>query len=147
MTSINSAGLASQTASKVNVSIQDVTTDRTGTFVPLTDLRGARVTALAYANLVEIGENLTVQIVQATDASGTGVKALTDVVTSTVPDDGLSPTESVETTLTAAVDAMVANVDRANGFTHIAVKVTCSDSGTVNGGAVLIEDQLRFAPA
>lgn len=147
MTSINSAGLASQTAASVNVTIQDIATDRTGAYVALTALRGPRVTALAYANVIAPGANLTVQIVQATDSSGTGVKALTDVVTVTAPDDGLSPTESVAVTLTAMVDAMVANVDRANGFTHIAVKVTSDTAVAVNGGAVLIEDQLRFAPA
>ena len=114
----------------------DIATDRTSAYYDATGYR--RFAAKAFAKDVNSDKNLTVQLLQATDSSGTGAKALSSLVTS-VSDD--SPSGDIN----AIAEAQDSDFDSANGFKYIAVQLT-SDDTTVLANANLIMAGNRFAP-
>jgi len=105
----------------------DITTDRESTFRPAEGFTLYR--AHLQTGTVAATKKATVQLLQAKDASGTGKKALTDPVEFTAGDGG----EVAE----ISVEAKQEDLDSNNGFTHIAVKVTCDNATAVVGAAVL----------
>jgi len=107
----------------------DITTDRTS------DYRSALgydqfVAHLVTATELASGEVATVQFMQATDSSGTGAKVLGSATTYTAPVAG----GAADITAQIYQDQL----DTANDFDHIAVKVTSDKSGAVVGYANLI---------
>jgi hypothetical protein len=75
---------------------------------------------------------------QATDAAGTGAKALGTVVTAIAPTGGGS--------LFVQAEARATDMDINNGFTHVAVTVGSDDPNATppTGAAVLIFGDLAF---
>ena len=113
----------------------DITTDRTGVYSPVAGFRLLR--GLLIANTVADTKVVTIELLQATDSSGTGSKALKAAVTFT--SDGGE-------TLIATVDALVEEMDIANGFNHVAVKVTSNNASAVIGCAALELGDPRHLP-
>lgn len=114
----------------------DIATDRTSAYYDASGWR--RFAAKLFAKDVNSDKVCTVQLLQATDSSGTGSKALSSEVTVTSDD---SPSGDVST----IVEAQDTDFDTENGFTYIAVKVT-SDDTSVLANANLIMANSRFAP-
>lgn len=114
----------------------DIATDRTSSYYDATGWR--RFAAKLFADDVNSDKVCTVQLLQATDSSGTDAKALSSEVTVTCDD---SPSGDVE----AIAEAQDSDFDSANGFKYIAVKVT-SDDTTVLANANLIMAGGRFGP-
>lgn len=122
-------------ASDIGVSPQDIATaDVTGPWYPAAMYR--RFLAAAVANQVDTTKVLTVQLMQATDNSGTGAKALSAVVSVAA-----AGTQDLE----AAVSAHVHELDLAGGFDHVAVKLTCDSATAKDGAAVLLRTDGRFS--
>lgn len=114
----------------------DIATDRTSAYYDASGFR--RFAAKVFAKDVNSDKNVTVQLLQATDSSGTGAKALSSLVT-VLSDD--SPSGDVE----AIAEAQDTDFDVANGFKYIAVQLT-SDDTTVLANANLIMAGGRFGP-
>lgn len=114
----------------------DIATDRTSSYYDASGFR--RFAAKVFAKDVNSDKNVTVQLLQATDSSGTGAKALSSLVT-VLSDD--SPSGDVE----AIAEAQDTDFDVANGFKYIAVQLT-SDDTTVLANANLIMAGGRFGP-
>lgn len=112
-----------------------------GTYAQFPNCR--RLTCIMAIDEVLRGSTITVRLLQATDSSGTGAKALGSAVTVTVPTDGASPTTSIA--YTAAVEARIEELDQANSYTFIAAQIDCSVAGTV-GAAIWIESVMRHDP-
>jgi hypothetical protein len=111
----------------------DIDTDRTSNYFSMANYRQA-LAVLTTAALADT-KNATIQLLQATNSAGAGSKALSSVVT-----DIASGSEA----LTIQVEAKAEDMDLANGFTHIAVKVTTDNGAAVNGAAVLIRGDGRY---
>lgn len=114
----------------------DVGTDRTSAYIDASGWR--RFASKVFAKDVNSDKVVTVQLLQATDSSGTGAKALSSEVTATSDD---SPSGDIN----AIAEAQDTDFDADNGFQYIAVKVT-SDDTTVLASANLIMAEPRFAP-
>ncbi|MCL6453556.1 MAG: hypothetical protein K6T78_08005 [Alicyclobacillus sp.] len=108
------------------------TNDQTGAWVEMADYR--RVLAYATTAAVANGKHVTLQLLQARDANGTGSKALSDVVTVT----------STGGAVTASVEAQASDLDLANGYGFVTAQVTCDDGSAVVGTAILIRGDARF---
>jgi hypothetical protein len=115
----------------------DIATDRTSAYYDATGYR--RFASKLFAKDVGSDKVATVQLLQATDSSGTDSKALSTEVSVTSQS---SPSGDVE----AIAEAQDTDFDTDNGFTHIAVKVT-SDDTTVLANANLIMANGRFNPS
>jgi hypothetical protein len=114
------------------ISPVDIDTDRTGLWLPVTHYR--RALAVVTTDTVAQTKNVTIQLMQATDAAGTNAKALSDVVTKVAPTGGAK--------LTLQVEAKSDELDE--GFTHVSAKVTSDNGAVVNGAAVLIRGEGRY---
>lgn len=115
---------------------QDIgTTDITGT-VYKSVARARRVGGRAYSAALANTKTLTVQLMQATDAAGAGAKVLgtTKTYTSTGSTLGQVQTE---------VD--VEQLDIANGFTFVGLRVGSDTNGTVGGGDVYLLERDSIA--
>lgn len=119
----------------LGVTPQDIgTADVTGGYVAVgsyTKMMATLVTASLTA-----AETATVELLQATDSSGTGAKALATAVTATAPvGNGV---------VIAEVEANVDEIDSNNSFAYVAVKVTCSEATKV-GAATLALGGKRYS--
>ncbi len=110
----------------------DIATDRTSGWFPMKDFRQA--IAHLQTDTVADTKIATVEFLQATDSSGTGSKVLGTKTTLT---------SSGGEELDGQAEIEVTDMDEANGFDHIAIKLT-SDDTTVVGSAVLIRDKGRY---
>lgn len=133
-------GLQSEYLSaKVTVPPQDVGTadvdSPSGSFLPVST--GRKFLGKAISASLTNGQTLTVQFLQATDATGAGKKVLGDVVTYT----------SSGTTLgEAQVEANRDQLDSENGFNHIGLRIGSGTNGIVGAG-IIIFGELDYFPA
>jgi hypothetical protein len=114
----------------------DITTDRESSFVSaegFNEFVGSLITGAAGA-----GSVATVQLLQAKNDSGGDKKPLTDVVSATAPDGGGA--------LSVQAQAWQDQLDVANGFTHVAVKVTSNNSVALIGAATLVRNIATYRP-
>ena len=111
----------------LGVTPQDIgTADVTGAYVAVGNYReilATMVTASLTATKIA-----GISLLQATDASGTGAKALKAVVSSTAP--------TGNGVVIAEVGASVSELD--SGFTHIAIKLTCNETAKVGAATVAL---------
>lgn len=118
------------------VTPQDITTDRTSSYYSMQGI--GRVLAQLTTATVAATKKATVQLMQAKDDIGTGAKALTEPVEATAGTGGEA--------IFLQVEAQAGEMDIANGFTHVAVKVTCDHDSAVQGAALLIFGERSFKP-
>lgn len=117
----------------IGVPAQDVgTADITGPWYSMAEF--GRVAAVAVSEEVTADDTLTVQLRKATDSDGTGPEDLGDLVTVTA---------TGAEALTALAEAKAS--DLGDGFTHVAVQIGGSATGTV-AAATLIRADGRFRP-
>lgn len=117
------------------VAPQDIgTADVTGSYLPMTDAN--RMLAVLTTAALAAGQTATIELLQATDAAGTGAKELKPVVTGTSTAEVLA--------VTAQVEAISDDFDTNNDFAFFAVKVTCSEAGKL-GSAISIKGDLRYS--
>lgn len=111
---------------------QDIgTADVTGSYVAVGDYRTIMAT-LQTASLTAASV-ATVELLQATDAVGTGSKALKAAVSATAPvGNGV---------VKAQVEARVDELDSNGGFAYVAVKVTCNEDGKVGAATLALGDK------
>lgn len=116
------------------VAPQDIgTADVTGSYLPMTDAN--RMLAVLTTSALTAGQTATIELLQATDTSGTGAKELKPAVTGTSTAEVLA--------VTAQVEVISDDFDTNNGFAFFAVKVTCSETGKL-GSAIAIKGDLRY---
>jgi len=127
--------LAEELIPVLAVAPQDIgTADVTGSYLPMADAN--RMLAVVTTAALTAGQTATIELLQATDASGTGAKALKAAVTGTSTAEVLS--------VTAQVEVLADEFDTNNDFAFFAVKVTCSETGKL-GSAVAIKGDLRYS--
>lgn len=107
------------------------TADRTSSYIPMENYR--QVQGVLNTATVAAASNATIQLMQAQDASGTGAKALSAVVSKVAAAGGEAFTLDVE------ANASDLDVD----FTHVAVQITSDQATAVNGSAVFIRGNGR----
>lgn len=115
---------------------QDLTTARTGTFVDVTGAQ--RVLAMFNVANVAAGSKVTVKLVQAQDAAGTGAKDLTTSFDTVAPAGG-SP-------LAPIIDAQITDLDASNGYGFIAAYAVSNNGTAVYGAATLLLGGNRYNP-
>ena len=108
------------------------TADKTGVYVFMGNYR--RVLAFVTTAAVTSGKNVTIQLLQAKDAAGTGAKALSAIVTNA----------STGGAVTASVEATASDLDVTNGYQYVTAQVTSDDTVAVSGTAILIRGEARF---
>lgn len=117
------------------VAPQDIgTADVTGSYISMSGCN--RVLAVLTTEALTAGQTATIELLQATDSSGTGAKALKTAVTGTSTAEVLA--------VTAEVEVNGDEFDTNNGFSYFAVKVTCSEAGKL-GSALAIKGDLRYS--
>lgn len=112
----------------------DIATDTTSLYFFMANYR--QVQAIVNVNTVADTKNVVVQLMQATDSAGTGAKVLGDAVTQVAGTGGTKMNISVES------DASL--MDTANGFTHVAVKVTSDTVAALLAAAAIIRGNGRY---
>jgi hypothetical protein len=105
-----------------------------GLFVPMNDYRN--IAAVGVAEGPGTGKTLTVTLLQATDATGAGKKVLGTAVTVTA---------AGSEALTAIAEAAAADMDIANGFIYVGMRVKTNKGSAVDGGGVLIRRNGRYS--
>lgn len=115
----------------------DITTDRESTFRSAAGFKQF-VAHLQTNNNVDNTNVATIQLLQATDASGTSKKALSAVTTYTSAADN--------STADILAHAYIDELDVANGFTFIAAKATSNNGTAVIGAVTLILADAVFQP-
>lgn len=115
---------------------QDITTARTGTFI---DVSGAqRLLAIFNVATVAATKKVTVKLVQARDAAGTGAKDLTTAFDTVAPAGGA--------TLAPTIDAQITDLDGANGYGFVAAYAVSDNATPVYGSATLLLGGNRYNP-
>lgn len=115
---------------------QDVgTADVTGAFVDVTD--AGRFAVLAKAGAVTAAKILTVQLMQAQDAAGTGAKVLGAAVTAAGA-GGAAPAD-------IEIEKKVEELDGANGFTHVTAVLGIDENAKLGAAWIALGDR-RFRP-
>jgi len=113
------------------------TADLTSSYYPVADAR--RIAAKIFTKtVVAQTKKITIQLLQATAAAGTGSKNLGSVVESIAPTGGSK--------LNALVEAQVSDMDINGGFNHVAVKVGSDNGAAVIAGCVLLLGDKRYMP-
>lgn len=113
---------------------QDIgTADVTGSYI---EMDSNRVLAVLTTESLTAGKIATVELLQATDSSGTGAKALKAAVTGTAPTGNGA--------VTVEVEVEGDEFDTNNGFNYFAIKVTCDEAGKT-GAALAIKGGLRYS--
>lgn len=131
---ITSQTIAERASYDVGVFPQDVgTSDVTGDWFSMESFN--RVAAKAVSGEAADTETFTVQLLQATDSSGSDSKDLGTAVVATSGD--------ADTVLEVLQEAKVSDLD--DGFTHVAVKLASSETG-LDGAAVLIRADGAYRP-
>lgn len=116
------------------VAPQDIgTADVTGDYIAMDS---NRVLAVLTTASLTAGQTASIELLQATDDSGTGAKELKAAVV------GAAPTGNG--TVTVQVEVEGDEFDTNNGFAYFAVKATCSEAAKV-GSAVVIKGGLRYS--
>jgi hypothetical protein len=110
----------------------DIDADQTGAWFSMVHYR--RVLGVVTANTVAQTKNVTIQLMQAQDASGTGAKALSGIVTKVAGTGGQK--------LTLEVEAMSDAMDE--GFTHVTVKVTSDTATALLAAALIVRGEGRY---
>lgn len=110
----------------------DITTARTSTvFASVAKYR--RLVGIGACATLAAGKKLTVQLMQATDAAGTGAKVLGTAKTGAALEQEVMQ------------DANVSDMDIAGGFTFVAIKVQSDNGATHAGGGVVVMDMGRYS--
>lgn len=126
--------IAERASYDIGVSPQDIgTSDVTGDWFSMQSFN--RVAAKAISGGAADTETFTVQLLQATDSSGSDSKDLGSAVVST--------SDGAGTVLDVFQEAHVSDLD--DGFTHVAVKLASSEAG-LSGSAVLIRADGAYRP-
>lgn len=115
-----------------NIATADVTS-------PYYSMSGiGRVLAVLTTSTIAAGQNATVQFMQAQDALGTGAKELGTVVAKVAGTGGEA--------LFVQAEAQASDLDIANGYSYVAVKVGSNDPAATppTGAAILIFGDLSF---
>lgn len=121
---------------RTSVVPQDITTLRTGAFI---DVSGAQRMAAAVAvATVAATKTVTVQLMQAQDAAGTGAKVMGAPAVLTAPTGG-APIDAV-------VDAQITDLDSANGFSFLAVQLSSNNATAVYGSGLMMLSGNRYNP-
>lgn len=116
------------------VAPQDIgTADVTGSYLPMEGANQIMATLTTAA--LTTGKIATVELLQATDASGTGAKALATAVSGTSVDSGA---------VTVSVGVKSDDFDTNNDFAYYAVKVTVDEAGKL-GAATVARGHLRYS--
>lgn len=111
---------------------QDIgTADVTGAYIHMSGYRQALATVTT-EDLTD-GQTATVELLQATDSSGTGAKELKAAITGTATAEQLN--------VIAEVDVRDDEFDTNNDFAYFAVKVTCSEAGKLGSATVVLGDK------
>ena len=114
---------------------QDIgTAPVTGAYLPLADAN--RMLAVVTTESLTAAKIVTIELLQATDDSGTGSKELKAAVS------GVAPVGNGA--VNVQVEVLGDEFDTNNGFNHFAVKVTCDEAGKL-GSAVAIKGDLRYS--
>jgi len=113
---------------------QDIgTADVTGDYLPM---EGAdQILATLTTAALTTGKIGSIELLQATDSSGTGAKALATAVTATSVSSGA---------VVASVGVKSDDFDTNNDFNHYAVKVGIDEAGKV-GAATVARGHLRYS--
>ena len=115
---------------------QDVgTADVTGTYVDVS--KAGRFVVLAKAGAVTAAKILTVQLMQAQDAAGTGAKVLGAAVTAAGA-GGAAPAD-------IEIEKKVEELDGANGFTHVTAVLGIDENAKLGAAWIALGDR-RFRP-
>lgn len=115
------------------VTPQDISAAKTSAYYSMQGI--GRVLAQATTAALAAGKKLTVQLMQAKDAAGTGAKALGAAVDVVMTAGGAAFGQA---------EATAASLDHANGYTHVAVQISSDNGVAVNGAAILIFGDLSF---
>lgn len=112
------------------------TADVTSNYV---DMQGFKqVTAAAQCETLTAGNTLTVQLLQATDSSGTGAKVLGTATVYTAPaGNGRG---------VAQQHAYSAELDNENDFRYVAVQVGTNEGSAIVGSASLLLSEASYEP-
>ena len=117
------------------VAPQDIgTADVTGAYLPMSGANQILATLTTESLLA--ASTATIEILQATDDSGSGASVLVAPVT------GTAPVGNGEITISVGVKSD--DFDTNNGFAYYAVKVTCSVATTV-GAVTVARGHLRYS--
>lgn len=112
------------------------TADRTSAYV---DVQGFRqITGAGQCETLSATKVLTVQLLQATDSSGTGSKNLGTAATFTAPTGGSKGK--------AQQHAYDAELDKENGFRYVAVKIGTDEGSAVFGSAQILLSEPAYKP-
>jgi len=112
------------------------TADVTSTYVDAKDFK--QITGSAQCEALTVGKILTVQLLQATDSSGTGAKVLGTAVTYTAPTGGGRGVVQQH--------AYTAELDNENGFRYVAVRVGTDLGSAVVGSAQILLSEPSYKP-
>lgn len=93
--------------------------------------------ALGFAKAVAATKKITLELLQATDSSGTGAKALGAAI-------AVTNTTGSAKDLTAVAEARVEEMDVAGGFSHVAVRISTDNGATLLAAAVFEQGDLRY---
>lgn len=138
MTAITNQTVQERASYDLGVAVQDVSTaDVTGAYV---DMQGfQRVAAVAVTDELAADDAVSVQLIQATDDSGTNAKNLGDAV---------SVTGTAGDAAQLFAEAHVNDLDTANDFRYVAVQISATPDGstTVNAGASMLRADGSYRP-
>lgn len=98
-----------------------------------------RIMAIVMAGVLGAAATVDAKLEQATDATGTGVKDVTDKAITQ-----MTKAESDDTQ--AVINCHVGDLDLAGGFSHVRLSMTVA-AATSDAGAVVIGLDRRYAPA
>lgn len=84
------------------------------------------------------GKVVSVQLLQATDASGTSKKVLGTAVTTAAASGALQPT--------ARQDAGADSMDSDNGFTFVGIRIGTDEGSAIDGAGVIVRAGARNKP-
>jgi len=116
------------------VAPQDIgTADVTGGYIAVSNYR--EILATLITGVLTDTKLATVELLQAKDSSGTDAKAFVTAVTA-VADGAVA--------VIAEVGGSMEYMDTNNGFTHVAVKLTCDEAGKL-GAATLALGNKRYS--
>ena len=138
MGTLTNQTIAERASYDLGVAVQDVSTaDVTGEYV---DMQGfGRVAAVAVTDELAADDAVSIQLVQATDSSGTDSKDLGDAV---------SVTGTADTAEQLFAEAHVNDLDTANDFRYVAVQISATPDGstTINAGASMLRADGSYRP-
>lgn len=133
---MTNAKLSEESLVNVAVANADISTARTSAaYLDVSGYRDVRGVAAAFA--ISDTETVTCQLMQATDAGGTGAKVLGTAVVET--------SDGGDAILQAIQEADVSSMDHANGFTFVGVRISSSEA--ILGTGLVQRGNPRFKPA